>query len=75
MTLQEQNELGILVDMGICMAAFAMARACDAEEVEAFFEINKERLNEQGFGQKDIDKMTAAMQDAVTKFKIGLETE
>ena len=68
----DKDKLAIMLDMGVAMATFTMAVACEVNEVYAFFEGNKSRLRAQGFELDDIDEMSEQMKTAVLQLKSSL---
>ncbi len=73
MDIADSSELGMLIDMGVCMAVFAMAKACTPEEVEGFFVQQKERLKEQGFKDEVIDKIFHKVHKAIWTLQRGVK--
>lgn len=69
------DQFGILIDMGVCMAAASMACSMSVEEIEVFFELNKDRLRMQGLNENDIIIMTETVKEAVLKIKMGFGKE
>ena len=66
------DELGILVDMGICMAVYTMALKCSDEQIDAFFIMIPERFKLQGFKDEIIKEMVENMKKVVLETKNGI---